>query len=123
MTLELRYLALGALIALPFAAAAWATAPVLEHFRSQSPDGAFTVVARTQPYWMFVPVMPGQGGDKPARVTLYKGRQSCGSAWADMAWMAREMSFEMDGKPRRLSIKFVADWNLDDCALISRWND
>jgi hypothetical protein len=60
---QLRNLVLGALIALPFAAATWATAPVLEHRRTQSPDGAFTVVARTQPCWMFVAVMPGQGGD------------------------------------------------------------
>jgi hypothetical protein len=123
MTLEPRYLALGALIALPFAAAAWATAPVLEHFRTQSPDGAFTVVARTQPYWTFVAMMPGQGSDKPARVTLYKGSQSCGSVWADMVWMAREMSFDMDAKPRRLVIRFVADWNLDECSVISRWKE
>jgi hypothetical protein len=123
MTVGLRHLAFGALIALPFAAAAWAVAPVLEYFRTPSPDGAFTVVARTQPYWSFVAVMPGQGGDKPARVTLYKGNRSCGSAWADMVSMARELSFEMEAKPRRLEIKFVADWNLDDCTVIRRWNE
>ncbi len=123
MTVELRTIALGAVVAVPFAAAAWAIAPVLEYFRSQSPDGAFTVVARTQPYWNLVPVMPGQGSDKPARVTLYKGNQSCGSAWADMVSMAREMRWEPDGKPRRFEIKFVGDWDLDDCALIRRWND
>jgi hypothetical protein len=123
MTVELRDLVLGAVAALPVAVAAWATAPVLEYFRTQSPDGAFTVVARTQPFWTFVSVMPGQGSDKPARVTLYKGSQSCGSAWADMVSMAREMSFEMGSKPRRLDIKFVADWNLDDCTVIRRWND
>src|SRR5262245_23399606 len=121
MAIGMRYILLGSLIALPFAAAAWATAPVLEHFRSQSSDGAFTVIARTQPYWSFVSVMPGQGSDKPARITLYRGNQSCGSAWADMAWMAREMRFEMDARPRRLSIRFVADWNLDDCSVIARW--
>jgi hypothetical protein len=121
--LELRYLALAALAALPVAVAVWATAPVLEHFRTQSPDGAFTVVARTQPYWMFVPMMPGQGSDKPARITLYRGTQSCGSAWVDMVWMAREMDWTMDARPRRLAIKFVADWNLDDCSVISRWKE
>lgn len=123
MTLEPRYLAPGLLIVLPFAAAAWAAAPVLEHTRAQSPDGAFTVVARTQPYRMFVAVMPGQGSDKPARVTLYKGSQSCGSAWADMVSMAHEMDWAMDTRPRRLAIRFVADWDLDACVVTRRWTE
>jgi hypothetical protein len=99
MPLEPRDLALGVLIALPFVAAAWAAAPVLEHMRAQSPDGGFTVVARTQPYRMVVAVMPGQGSGKPARVTLYKGSRSCGSAWADMVSMARELDRAIDARP------------------------
>jgi hypothetical protein len=40
-----------------------------------------------------------------------------------MMSMACEMSFEMEAKPRRLDISFVADWNLDDCTVIRRWNN
>ena len=96
---------------------------VVESFRAQSPDGVYTVVARTQPFRYFIAVMPGQGGDKPALVSLYKGTQLCGSASAEMVSMARDIHWEMDARPRRLAIKFVGDWNLDDCTLIGRWQD
>jgi hypothetical protein len=91
---------------------------VVESFRAQSPDGAFTVVARTQPFRFVIAAMPGQGSDKPALVSLYKDTQLCGSVHAEMLSMAYEMLWEMDAKPRRLEIKFVADWNLDDCSVI-----
>jgi len=96
---------------------------VVESFRAQSSDGAYTVVARTQPFRFFIGVVPGQGGDKPALVSLYKGTQLCGSAWTEMVSMARNMHWDMDARPRRLAIKFVGDWNLDDCTVISRWQD
>ena len=94
--------------------------PVMEIYRAQSPDGAYTVVARTQLFRAFIFMMPGQGSDRPAEVALYKGEQLCGAAWAEMVSMAYDMRWEMDAKPRRLHIKFVADWNLDDCTLIRR---
>ena len=96
---------------------------VVESFRAQSPDGEYTVVARTQPFRHFISMMPGQGSDKPALVSLYKGTQLCGLAPAEMVSMARDMYWDMDTRPRRLAIKFVGDWNLDDCTMIRRWQD
>ena len=96
---------------------------VIESFRAQSPDGAYTVVARTQPFRYFVSVMPGQGGDKPALVSLYRGEELCGSARAEMVSMAYDMRWEMNARPRWLEIKSVADWNLDDCSMIRQRQD
>ena len=64
------------------AAAAIAAAlfvPWLEVRREVSPDGAFTAVTRGQVLFALVPMMPGQGSDKPVYVTVCKGSASCGS--------------------------------------------
>jgi len=92
-------------------------APTSEHWRSQSPDGAFTAIAHTQPIYSLNAVMPGQGSDKPGRVTVYRGSQSCGSAWVPMVWMASDLRWEVDTRPRRAEIKLAATWNLDDCTV------
>ena len=89
--------------------------PVNEHWRAQSPDDAFTAIAHTQLIHSFIGMMPGQGSDKPARVTVYRGNQSCGSAWVPMVWMARDLTWQIDTRPRRAEIRLVAIWNLDDC--------
>ena len=91
--------------------------PVVEHWRTQSPDGAFTAVVRIQPFWLLLPAMPGGGSDKPARVTVYQDGRSCGSAWVELAWMARELEWQFDSRPRRARIKLVADWGLEDCTI------
>lgn len=96
---------------------------VVEAYRAQSSDGAFTVVARTQPFRYVVGTMPGQSSDRPALVSLYRGKEHCGDAKAEMLSMAYEMRWEMDAKPRRLEIKFVGVWDLDDCTVISCWQD
>ena len=83
----------------------------------QSPDGAFTAIARTQLIYSFIGVMPGQGSDKPGRVTVYRSSQSCGSAWVPMVWMANDLRWEVDTRPRRAEIKLIATWNLDDCSI------
>jgi hypothetical protein len=92
-------------------------APINQHWRAQSPDGAFTAIARTQPMYSLIAVMPGQGSDKPGRVTVYRGNQSCGSAWVPMVWMARDLRWEVDTRPRRAEIRLIATWNLDDCTV------
>jgi hypothetical protein len=93
-------------------------APINEHWRTQSPDGTFSAVAHTQPIYSMIAVMPGQGSDKPGRVTVYRGNQSCGSAWVPMVWMANDLRWEIDTRPRRAEIKLVATWNLDACVLM-----
>jgi hypothetical protein len=34
-----------------------------------------------------------------------------------MVWMARDLTFEVDQRPRRAEIRLVATWNLDDCTV------
>jgi hypothetical protein len=92
-------------------------APVDEHWRTQSPEGAFVAIAHTQPIYSVMSVMPGQGSDKPGRVTIYRGNQSCGSAWVPMVWMARDLRWEVDTRPRRAEIRLIATWILDDCTV------
>jgi hypothetical protein len=89
--------------------------PINEHSRTQSPDGTFIAIAHTQPIYSLIGVMPGQGSDKPGRVTVYRGSQSCGSAWVPMVWMANDLRWEVDVRPRHAEIRLVATWNLDDC--------
>ena len=91
--------------------------PVIEHWRTTSPDGAFVAIAHTQPIYSFIGVMPGQGSDKPGRVTVYRGNQSCGSAWVPMVSFVYDLRWELDTKPRRAEIRLVATWNLDDCSI------
>jgi len=61
--------------------------------------------------------MPGQGSDKPGRVTVYRGSQSCGSARVPMVSFAYDLRWELDAKPRRAEIRLGATWNLDDCSV------
>jgi hypothetical protein len=91
--------------------------PVLEHWRTQSPDGAFIAIVHTQPFRSFIPAMPGGGSDKPARITIYRDGQSCGSAWLAMASFAYELRWQIDTPPRRAEIRLAATWNLDACVL------
>jgi hypothetical protein len=91
--------------------------PADEHWRTQSPDGAFVAIAHTQPIYSLIGVMPGQGSDKPGRVTIYRGSQSCGSAWVPMVSFAYDLRWETDTRPRRAEIRLVATWNLDECSV------
>lgn len=91
--------------------------PVSEHGRTRSPDGEFVAVAHTQPIYSVIGAIPGQGSDKPGRVTVYRGSQSCGSAWVPMVSFVYDLRWELDTKPRRAEIRLVATWNLDDCSV------
>jgi hypothetical protein len=97
--------------------AALAFAPVSEHWRTTSPDRMFVAIAHTQPVYSFIGVMPGQGSDKPGRVTVYRGNQSCGSAWVPMVSFVYELRWQLDAKPRRAEINLGATWNLDSCSI------
>jgi hypothetical protein len=99
------------------AIAAFAFAPVLEHARRESPDGAFVAVAYTQPFYAIVPVMPGGSGDKPGRVTVFRNEQSCGSAWIEMVSFIYDLRWLLDTRPRRAEIPLAATWNLDACSV------
>jgi hypothetical protein len=94
-----------------------ALAPLVEHARRESPDGRFLAIVRTEPLYSIIPVMPGQSGDKPGLMTLYRGRQPCGSVWLPMASFIADLRWDLDRQPRRAAIPAVATWNVDDCAL------
>ncbi len=91
--------------------------PVSEHGRATSPDGEFVAIAHTQPIYSVIGAMPGQGSDKPGRVTVYRGNQPCGSAWVPMVALVYDLRWELDTMPRRAEIKLVATWDLDDCSV------
>ena len=93
--------------------------PIIEHWRTPSPDGTFVAIAHTQPIFSFIGVMPGQGSDKPGRVTVYRGSQSCGSARVPMVSFVYDLRWELDTKPRRAVINLGATWNLDSCSIES----
>lgn len=65
-----------------------------------------------------IPVMPGQGSDKPGRVTIYrKDGNSCGSAALVMVSLAYDLSWNLDSRPRAARIGPLATWHLDDCTV------
>jgi hypothetical protein len=91
-------------------------APLLTYREVDSPDGEFTAVARSSVFYSLVARMPGQGGDKPGRVTIFrKDGRSCGSAEIDMVSMVGDVRWRLNSKPREASIAGTATWNLDAC--------
>src|SRR5688572_7094695 len=112
-------LLVSAFFALLIGMAALALAPLIEHSRRESPDGAFVAIARTEPAYSVIPVMPGQGSDIPGQVTVYRGSLSCGSVWIPSVSLFYDLRWELDRRPRRAGIKLAATWNLDDCSLES----
>jgi hypothetical protein len=110
-----RFVLLGCLLVI-VAIATLAFVPWLEVRREQSPDGAFTMVTRNQLFWTLVPMMPGQGSDKPVYVTVYKGAQSCGTARVEPGWIARD-EFSWDLPRHRAAVKLAAEWELERCTV------
>lgn len=106
-------LALSALAAL----LAWrfATAPS-EYYRIQSPDGRHHAVATVSAWRNLLPGMPGQGGDKPGNITVYRGEadsQSCGRIAVENV----SAIYQLDWQPNRAEIRLVASWDLLRCQL------
>jgi hypothetical protein len=94
--------------------------PLLTYSTISSPDGDFTVVAASSFAHSLVPAMPGQGGDKPGRVTLLRrdGR-SCGSVPIEQVNMLQDLQWDLAGKPRIARIGWRVIWDLDACSLKS----
>jgi hypothetical protein len=111
-----RALAIPLVLAAMGGVAGLAFLPLAPVRRAESPDGAFIAVA-TSPYiYAYIPVMPGQGGDRPGRITIYrKGGRSCGSAPVEMVWMIQDLRWELSNKPPEVSLVARAVWDLDAC--------
>jgi len=106
------------LLALLAAGSATLFAPVLTYREVASPDRAFTAVAKSSLFYSLVPVMPGQAGDKPGRVTVLRSDgQSCGSADVEMVSLVADLRWSLDSKPREAHIVATATWNLDRCTI------
>jgi hypothetical protein len=84
-----RFIVFSIAVLTPLALATLLFEPLLESRRLQSPDGAFTALFRTQPYRMFVSVMPGQGWGHAGSHHRLQGialvRISMGRSWLDGA--------------------------------------
>lgn len=80
-----------------------------EYSRVASPNGRFYAVA-TFPIWQrYVPMMPGQAGDKSGCVTVYTADgRSCGRAPVAMISFIRELEWSTD----HAEIRLVAEWDL-----------
>ena len=93
-------------------------APLLTYREVQAPGGEFIAIAKASLFNSLIPVMPGQAGDKPGRITVVRRDGSaCGSAAADMVSLVGEIRWYLDGKPREASIVATARWNLDACTV------
>lgn len=105
--------AVGACIILLFS-------PLLTYSTISSPDEEFTAVAASSFAHGLMPVMPGQGGDKPGRVTvLRRDGRSCGSFPVEQVGMVHDIQWDLAGKPRIARIGWRMIWDLDACSLKS----
>lgn len=117
--LRARYWSIGAVtIAVLAGISSVLLAPLATYREVPSPDGEFIAIAKAPLLYAFVPVMPGQSGDRPGRVMVVRrdGR-SCGSADVEMVAMVGAMRWRLDGKPREAGIVATATWNLDTCTV------
>ena len=96
-------------------------APLSTYREVPSPGGEFIAVGKTSMFYTMVPMMPGQAGDKPGRVTIFRmdGR-SCGSAAVDTVSAVTDVRWRLDVNPREASFIGMAAWNLDTCSLEAR---
>jgi hypothetical protein len=93
---------LVALLSLPFVLTG-------EYSRVSSPDGRFYAVA-TFPIWQrYVPMLPGQSGDKSGCMALYTADgRSCGRVPVEMVSFIRDLEWGTN----RAEIPLVAEWDL-----------
>ena len=93
-------------------------APLLNYREVPSPDGEFVAIAKASAFFSLVPVMPGQAGDKPGRITIVrKDGWPCGLAAVKMVGLVTEVRWRLDGKPREATLVGTAMWNLDVCTV------
>ena len=93
-------------------------APVLTYRTVESPDGAFAATAKSSLFYSLIPVMPGQAGDKPGRVTVVRNDgRACGSADVEMVSLVSDLRWDLDSKPWEAHIVAAATWDLDRCSV------
>jgi len=91
--------------ALIFLAAFWPQ----EYRRISSPDGKYFAVAKYHAYQSWLPIFPGQSGDKSGWVIIFKkDGTKIGEADVDMVQMIQEINW----KPDAAELRLVATWKL-----------
>ncbi len=88
---------------------AWVLGPRLfrEEYRSfLSPDGNYRVVVLREPVWHAV--MPGQAGDAPGVVRLYRQGEVLQETKVDMVSRVQHVEWTADS----VEIKLIAEWEL-----------
>ena len=84
---------------------------------AKSPDGAFVAVVKAPIIYRYLSVMPGQAGDRPGSITIYRDGRSCGAAPVDMVSMIDDLRWDLAKSPREVSLVATARWNLDACTV------
>jgi hypothetical protein len=93
-------------------------APLLTYREVPSPDGEFVAIAKASLFFSLVPVMPGQVGDKPGRVTIVrKDGWPCGTVAVEMVGLVTDVRWRLEDKPRAATLVGSAAWNLDACTV------
>ena len=93
-------------------------APLLTYREVPSPDGEFVAIAKASLFFSLVPVMPGQAGDKPGRVTIVrKDGWPCGTVAVEMVGLVTDVRWRLEDKPRAATLVGSAAWNLDACTV------
>ena len=87
-----------------------------EYIRVTSPDGRFHAVA-IYPMWRaLIPMMPGQGGDKPGQVEVVSAAgASCGRVAVERVSAIQGLEWHGD----RAEIRLVAEWDLANCRVVA----
>ncbi len=88
-----------------------------QYARVTSPDGRFYAVASFPMWQSYVPMMPGQSGDKPGYITIYTADgRSCGRTAVEMVSFIRDLEWGTG----RAEIRLVAAWDLSQ-RRVHRW--
>lgn len=80
-----------------------------EYARVSSPDGSFVAIAEYRAYTSWLPMMPGQSGDKPGWVRVVSKRGVLiGEAKVPMVWFVNDIRWSKE----EVAIGGAATWTL-----------
>ena len=89
-----------------------------EQFRLQDPSGKYTAIVSSRRFLSYIPMMPGQGSDKPGFLTIVDDNDAAlGRIPVDMIQMARDIKWT----PTGTKITLIGEWNFEK-GTYSYWN-
>lgn len=91
----------------------------VEYARFDSPSKNHTAVVSYRRYNSYLPMSPGQSGDKAGFIRIEgKDGRSYGKAKIPMLWMSQDLEW----MPNGAALKFVCEWNFSKREY-RLWND